>query len=260
MCARGKGCSPSHKAFCRAKNTTNAARCAGNKCEIISKWLLMGLAVVFSRPNWQFLAKRHSDCHPTAPPRRYHRGGYLAGLVDKRALPCVLPWHNALSEPTGSTESGSVLHDICMDALHAERAWSKFDTFYRTMACSTTKQTANKQNKQQAEQAEQAEQATVNNHRAKCPGGPPSSDRVTAARSGSQCVIGRLQLLPLAQTSDCSHTTRGAVACLMDSKESDTDDTAGVSHCPLRQHTLAGKEIETIGLLAFTIIGKCQKI
>ena len=44
-----------------------------------------------------------------------------------------------------------------------------------------------------------------------------------------------------------SHTTRRAVAyCLMDSRESDTDDTAGVSHCPLRLYTLAGKEIETI--------------
>ena len=32
----------------------------------------------------------------------------------------------------------------------------------------------------------------------------------------------------------------------MDSKESDTDDTSGVSHCPLRLYTLAGKEIETI--------------
>ena len=44
-----------------------------------------------------------------------------------------------------------------------------------------------------------------------------------------------------------SHATRRAVAyCLMDSKESDPDDTAGVSHCPLRLYTIAGKEIETI--------------
>ena len=44
-----------------------------------------------------------------------------------------------------------------------------------------------------------------------------------------------------------SHVAHRTLAyCLMDSKESDTDDTAGVSHCPLRLYTSAGKEIETI--------------
>ena len=43
------------------------------------------------------------------------------------------------------------------------------------------------------------------------------------------------------------HTARRAgVNCLMDSRDSDADDTAGTGHCPLRLYTLAGKEIETI--------------
>ena len=43
------------------------------------------------------------------------------------------------------------------------------------------------------------------------------------------------------------HTTRRAGAyCLMDSRDCDADDTAGIGHSPLRLYTLAGKDIETI--------------
>ena len=59
-----------------------------------------------------------------------------------------------------------------MDALYAERAWSKFDTFYRAMdltnpiqamRCDQANSEQAKQAKQaeQAKQDEQAEQATV---------------------------------------------------------------------------------------------------
>ena len=52
--------------------------------------------------------------------------------------------------------------------------------------------------------------------------------------------------LPLAQTSTNNHTVRLAVVdCLMDNRDSDTENLAGICHCPLRLVTFAGKEIET---------------
>ena len=54
----GQGCFSFRQSLLLRAKDTYAARCTGNKYEIISKWLLTGLAVVFSRPNWQFLAKR----------------------------------------------------------------------------------------------------------------------------------------------------------------------------------------------------------
>ena len=90
-----------------------------------------------------------------------------------------------------------------MDALYAERAWSKFDTFYRTMDLTNPiqamryDQANSEQAKQvpqaeQAKQEEQAEQATVpaqpTTTEPSVLAGPHLADRVTAARSGSQCV------------------------------------------------------------------------
>ena len=54
----GQGCFSFRQSLLLRAKDTYAARCTGNKYEVISKWLLTGLAVVFSRPNWQFLAKR----------------------------------------------------------------------------------------------------------------------------------------------------------------------------------------------------------
>ena len=142
--------------------------------------------------------KRYSDCHHLL--RRYYRGGYPAGLVDKRALPYVLPWHNALSEADWQHRVGwfchsRYLHD--MEALYAERAWSKFDTFYRTMDLTNPIQAmrydqANSEQAKQVTQATQAEQATVpaqpTTTEPSVLAGPHLADRVTVANSGSQCV------------------------------------------------------------------------
>ena len=52
----GQGCFSFRQSLLLRAKDTYAARCTGNKYEIISKWLLTGLAVVLSRPNWQILA------------------------------------------------------------------------------------------------------------------------------------------------------------------------------------------------------------
>ena len=54
----GQGCFSFRQSLLFRAKDTYAARCAGNKYEIISQWLLTGLAVVLSRPNWQILAKK----------------------------------------------------------------------------------------------------------------------------------------------------------------------------------------------------------
>ena len=142
-----------------ANKQTSAARC--NKCEIISKWLLTGLAVVLSRPNWQLVAKRGTL---TATPhdllQRYYQIVYPAGLKDKTALPYALPRHNAILEAEWQRRVGwfchsRYLHD--MDALYAERTGSRFVTFYRTMDLTNPIQ-AMKHDQTESEQDEQIKQ------------------------------------------------------------------------------------------------------
>ena len=92
-----------------------------------------------------------------------------------------------------------------MEALYAERAWSKFDTFYRAMDLTNPIQAmrydqANSEQAKQATQATQAEQAKQDEQaeQATAPAqptttepsvvaGPHLADRVIAS-SGSQCV------------------------------------------------------------------------
>ena len=155
----GQGCFSFRQSLLLRAKDTYAARCTGNKYEIISKWLLTGLAVVL-RPNWQFLAKRGTlTATPQHLLRRYYRGGFPAGLVDKRAycLTCsrgVIPHRR----PTGSTGSGgSVILDICMIwkpcmlSVHGRSlmpSTAQWTSLTPSKPCGTTKQTANKQNKQ----------------------------------------------------------------------------------------------------------------
>ena len=96
-----------------------------------------------------------------------------------------------------------------MDALYAERAELKFDTFYRTMNLTNPikamqyDQTNSEQARQaeHAEQAEQAEQATLDEHPVQTTvptqqtmtgpralAGPYPGDRSTTARTRSQCM------------------------------------------------------------------------
>ena len=66
---RDKDASPFGKVSYSEPRDTYAARCTGNKYEVISKWLLTGLPLFFSRPNWQFLAKRGTlTATPQTPP------------------------------------------------------------------------------------------------------------------------------------------------------------------------------------------------
>ena len=199
----GQGCFSFRQSLLLRAKDTYAARCTGNKYEIISKWLLTGLAVVFSRPNWQFLAKRGTlTATPQHLLQRYYRRGYPASLVDKKAMPYVLPWHGAISEAEWQRRVGwfchsRYLHD--MDALYTERAWSSFDTFYRTMDLTNPNKALqyDQTNSEQSKQAEQAEQATQDEQAEQTT--VPVSQQPDLARSVR--TDGR-QWLPLAQASD----------------------------------------------------------
>ena len=83
----GQGCfSFRQSLLLRAKDY--AARSIGNKHEIISKWLLTGLAVVLSRPNWQILAKKGTLTSTSQELlRSYYWQGHPAGLTDEMRLP-----------------------------------------------------------------------------------------------------------------------------------------------------------------------------
>ena len=128
------------------------------------------------------------------------------GPHGQKVIALCAPVHNALSEADWQHRVGWFCHSRYlrdMDALYAERAWSKFDTFYRAMdltnpiqamRCDQANSEQAKQAKQaeQAKQDEQAEQATVPAQptitEPSVLAGPHLADRVTAARSGSQCV------------------------------------------------------------------------
>ena len=116
---------------------TYAARCTVNKYEVISRWLLTGLAVVLSRQNWQLLAKRGTlTATPQGLLKRYYQIGYPAGLKDKTVLPYALPIHNAITDVEWQRRVRWYCHSrylADMDTLYAERAGSRFDAFYGTM-------------------------------------------------------------------------------------------------------------------------------
>ena len=133
----GQGCFSFRQSLLLRAKDTYAARCTGNKYEIISKWLLTGLAAVLSKPNWQILAKRGTlTATPHELLQRYYQIGYPTGIKDKTALPYALPLHNAIS----LTEWQHRVEWICyarylydMGALYAQRAGSSFAAFYGTM-------------------------------------------------------------------------------------------------------------------------------
>ena len=107
------------------------------KYEVISRWLLTGLAVVLSRQNWQLLAKRGTlTATPQDLLKRYYQIGYPAGLKDKTALRYALPIHNAITDAEWQRRVRWYCHSrylADMDALYAERAGSRFDTFHSAM-------------------------------------------------------------------------------------------------------------------------------
>ena len=145
----GQGCFSFQQSLLLRAKATYAARCTGNKYEIISKWLLTGLAVVLSRPNWQLLAKAGTlTATPQHLLQRYYQRGYPAGLKDKTELPYALPWHNAISETEWQRIVGWFCHSRYlrdMDALYAIEQWTSPTP---SKLCNTTRQKPNKPNKQ----------------------------------------------------------------------------------------------------------------
>ena len=133
----GQGCFSFRQSLLLRAKDTYAARCTGNKYEVISRWLLTGLAVVLSRQNWQLLAKRGTlTATPQDLLKRYYQIGYPAGLKDKTILPYALPIHNAITDVEWQRRVGWYCHPrylADMDTLYAERAGSRFDAFYGTM-------------------------------------------------------------------------------------------------------------------------------
>ena len=117
-------------------------------------------------------------------------------------MPYVLPWHNAISEAEWQRRVGWFCHSRYlrdMDALYTERAWSSFDTFYRTMDLTNPNKALqyDQTNSEQSKQAEQAEQATQDEQAEQTT--VPVSQQPDLARSVR--TDGR-QWLPLAQASD----------------------------------------------------------
>ena len=202
----GQGCFSFRQSLLLRAKDTYAARCTGNKYEIISKWLLTGLAVVFSRPNWQFLTKRGTlTATPQHLLQRYYRQGYPAGLVDKKAcLICfrgIMPYRR-LSGGAGS--GGSVIHGTCMTWMPCMLSvqgqslilfTEQWTSLTPSKLCNTTKQTANKQNKQNKQNKlhrtnKLSEQPYQPNKQwqGQVPRRSPPADRFTTARTSSQCT------------------------------------------------------------------------
>ena len=132
-----QGCFSFRQSLLLRARDTYAARCTGNKYEVISRWLLTGLAVVLSRQNWQLLAKRGTlTATPQDLLKRYYQIGYPAGLKDKTVLPYALPIHNAITDVEWQRRVRWYCHSrylADMDTLYAERAGSRFDAFYGAM-------------------------------------------------------------------------------------------------------------------------------
>ena len=90
-----------HTRFSSRAKETYSKRSVGNKYEIISKWLLTGLAVVISRTNWNILSKNRTL---TMTPRNilhgWFRWGYPADEEDKTRKPYAQPHPNSLIAAT----------------------------------------------------------------------------------------------------------------------------------------------------------------
>ena len=193
----GQGCFSFRQSLLFRAKDTYAARCTGNKYEIISKWLLTGLAVVLSRPNWQILAKRGTV---TATPQhllqRYYRQGHPAGLTDKTKLPFALPWDNAISDAEWQHKVEWISNPKYlrnMEAVYTERAVSRFEAFYGTMDLTNPVKALN------AGQSE-TEQTLA------------TTERTAAAASSSVGARSAARLVVVSATAQSAHTSAKAAA------------------------------------------------
>ena len=93
----------------RAKETYSK-KSVGNKYEIISKWLLTGLAVVISRTNWNILSKNRTLSMTP---------GYPADEEDKTRKPYAQPRPNSLLPATWQTQVSWMSHASYVQATEA---------------------------------------------------------------------------------------------------------------------------------------------
>ena len=142
----------------------HSARSIGNKYELISKWLLTGLAVVLSRPNWNILAKKGTlTSTPRDLLRRYYQQGHPADLVDKALLPHALPRQNAITAVEWQHIVTWFSHPRYIqdtDAVNAARSWAGINNFYPTMDQTNPIRAAQEEAARTDPQAEQTVPAT----------------------------------------------------------------------------------------------------
>ena len=100
----------------RAKETYSK-RSVGNKYDIISKWLLTGLAVMITRSNWNILPKRRTlTITPRNLLRTYFRWGYPADDEDRSRKPYALPHPRSLLVGTWEATVSSISHEHYVQA------------------------------------------------------------------------------------------------------------------------------------------------
>ena len=173
----GQGCFSFRQSLLLRAKDTYAARSNGNKHEIISKWLLTGLAVVLSRPNWQILAKRGTlTSTPQELLKHFYQQGHPAGLADKTMLPYALPWHNAIPDAEWQRKvewfsHARYLQD--MEAVNAERTGSRFDAFYKTMS-QTNPSKADQEETEQTNAPAEPTTAAASTSSGPCPADKPT--------------------------------------------------------------------------------------
>ena len=132
----GQGCFSFRQDLLLRAKDTYAVRTIGNKYEILSQWLLTGLAVALSKPHWRFLANEGTvSITPQSLLRTYYRQGYSASLP-ARELPYGTQRENALSKTEWQHKviwysSASYLRELA--ALRAARARTHISTFYHRM-------------------------------------------------------------------------------------------------------------------------------
>ena len=83
----GQGCFSFRQDLLLRARDTYAVRTIGNKYEILSQWLLTGLAVALSKPHWRFLANEGIvSTTPQSLLRTYYQQGYSASPPPENCL------------------------------------------------------------------------------------------------------------------------------------------------------------------------------
>ena len=100
----GQGCFSFQRGLLHRAAQTYSKRSVGNKYELISRWLLTGLAIQTSRKNWNILS-RNRTCTVTDFNlfRNYFLQGYPSEEKDKKKKPYALPHTHSLHASTFET-------------------------------------------------------------------------------------------------------------------------------------------------------------